>query len=238
MKFRSKWITKLAARAMVSVLRLLFLTCRKQCVIYPGTNSYDPELAERFLYCVWHDEMVFPLLMGRHWHVSALTSRHQDGSYLAETMKLLNIEPFRGSTTRGGAQAVRQLLTVAEQSHIVITPDGPRGPRRKMKEGIVFLASRTGQAIVPTAFSCQRGIRIPGTWTDLLLPLPFTTLHMISGQPIRLPPDLDREQIDFHMQRVQDVMDNLSDRLAGWIAGRFTRAEIEQAAEVPQRKAA
>lgn len=228
-KIRSVWLTKLVAWSVVSVLRLLFATCRKQSIIYPGTNGWDADCQKRFLFAVWHDVLFFPLLVAKPQNMSALTSRHQDGAYVAEILRLLKIEPYRGSSARGGAQAVRQLLEVAEQQHITLTPDGPRGPRRELKDGLVFLASRTGLPIVPAAFSCRRGIRFQGTWTDMLLPLPFTTTYCLLGEPIHVPPDLTREEIDRNKQRVQEAMDQLYARVDEWAAGRIGRHETEEA---------
>lgn len=236
MRVRSEWLTKFVARLVVATLKLLFATCRKEWALYPGTSGWDPNLPDRFLYAVWHDVLFFPLLMAKPHNGSALTSRHQDGAYVAETLRLLNVAPYRGSTTRGGAQALRQLLNVVEQLHVTITPDGPRGPRREMKDGIVFLASRTGLTIVPAAFTCRRGVRFKGTWTDMLLPLPFTTTYCILGEPIPVPADLTREEIDFNRQRVQEAMDRLYARVEDWAAGRAKRLEFEEA--MPVRKAA
>lgn len=231
-KIRSVWLTKLVAWSVVVVLRLLFATCRKQFLIFPGTNGWDANCQNRFLFSVWHDVLFFPLLVAKPQNMSALTSRHQDGAYVAEILRLLNVEPYRGSTARGGAQAVRQLLNIAHQRHITLTPDGPRGPRREMKDGLVFLASRTGLPIVPAAFSCRRGVRVQGTWTDMLLPLPFTTTYCILGEPIHVPADLPRDEIDRNKQRVQEAMDRLYARVEDWAAGRTGRLEMEEATPV------
>jgi lysophospholipid acyltransferase (LPLAT)-like uncharacterized protein len=228
-------LTKLAARLIVGSLRIIFATCRKQYAPFPGTNAYDAAIRNRFLYSVWHDLLVFPLFVDKPHHMSALVSKHQDGSYLSESMHLLNVEPYRGSTNRGGAQAVRQLLDVVDRKHITITPDGPRGPRHVLKDGIVFLASRTGQAIVPMACGCRRGFRIKGSWTDMLIPLPFTTVYGSLGRPIHVPPDLSRQQLAEYTARVQQGMEQLQAQLDDWIAGRndgieFNQTESQQAA--------
>lgn len=236
MRIRSERLIKFVAWLVVATLKVLFATCRKEFAIFPGTNGWDPDLLDRFLYSVWHDVLFFPMLMAKPHNGSALTSRHHDGAYVAETLRLLNVSPFRGSTTRGGAQAIRQLLNVAEHLHITITPDGPRGPRREMKDGIVFLASRTGMTIVPAAFSCRRGVRFRGTWTDMLLPLPFTTTYCILGEPIAVPANLNREEIELNRQRIQDAMDRLYARVEDWAAGRAVRLEFEEA--MPRRAAA
>ena len=228
-RIRSVWLTKLVGWSVVATLKLLFATSRKEFVFFPGTNGWAADVTGRFLYAVWHDVLFFPLLMAKPQNMSALASRHQDGSYVAEILRLLNVQPFRGSTARGGAQAVRQLLGVAQQLHITLTPDGPRGPRREMKDGIVFLASRTGLGIVPAAFSCRRGLRIQGTWTDMLLPLPFTTTYCLLGEPIYVPSKMTREETDFHRQRVQDAMDRLYARVDAWAAGRIERSDTEEA---------
>ncbi len=102
------------------------------------------------------------------------------------------------------------MMTTAKDQHIVITPDGPRGPRRKMQSGIVFLASHTGRAIVPTAFACIRSWRIKGSWTDLLLPKPFTKIFLLAGEPVEVPPDLSREEVARYTVLVQEEMDRLS----------------------------
>ncbi|MBC7818511.1 MAG: DUF374 domain-containing protein [Planctomycetaceae bacterium] len=130
MRIRSERLTKFVAWMVVATLKLLFVTCRKEFAIFPGTNGWDPDLPGRFLYSVWHDVLFFPLLMAKPHNGSALTSRHQDGAYVAETLRLLNVQPFRGSTTRGGAQAIRQFLNVAEQQHITITRRPARSTSR------------------------------------------------------------------------------------------------------------
>lgn len=228
-KIRSVWLTKWVARFVVATMKLLFATYRKEFVIFPGTNGWDPHVSDRFLFSVWHDVLLFPLLVSRPQNKSALTSRHQDDAYVAAILRLLNVEPYRGSSTRGGAQTVKQLLNVASQLHITLTPDGPRGPRREMKEGFVFLASRTGLPIVPAAFSCHRGVRIKGTWTDMLLSLPFTMTYRILGEPIHIPADLTREEFDHNKQRVQEAVDRLYARVDDWAAGRIERLKTEEA---------
>lgn len=207
MKIKSRFVTKLVARIVVGSLRLLFRTVRKEFAIHsPGTLAYYP-LQERFLYCTWHDSIIMPLFMGDPCQMAALTSRHQDGSYLAETMARLGIRPVRGSSGRSGAQALREAMEIVQDWHLTITPDGPRGPRRQMKDGILYLASRSRRRIVPAAFHCTSFWRLNGRWTDLLIPKPFSRVTMFLGEPLEVPEDLSRDQMAEQIQRMQRVMD-------------------------------
>jgi lysophospholipid acyltransferase (LPLAT)-like uncharacterized protein len=141
--------------------------------------------------------------------MAALASQHHDASYLTEAMKRVGILTVRGSTNRGGVRAVRQLMETAKDHHICITPDGPRGPRRQMKSGIVFLASRSGRPVVPVISASVRSWRIQGNWTDLMIPKPFTTVYGLAGEPIKVPPRLSREELDRYTSMLQEAMDRL-----------------------------
>lgn len=213
MKIRSPLVTRLTAGAFAGVVWLLFrvlkLEFREET---PDTNPYTLVPPERYLYCVWHDSMVIPAFAGKHRATAALTSQHADGSFVAHVLRWVGVSTIRGSTNHMGAGAMRQLLRATEDKHIVITPDGPRGPRRQMSMGIAFLASRTGRAVVPTAYSCVRCWRIKGTWTDLIIPKPFARVYLLAGEPIRVPPDLGSDHLQPYVARIQAAMDRLNER--------------------------
>ena len=232
-KIRSPLLTKLAARLAVLVVRVLFRTLRIDVrASIPEANPYIVPKHERYLFCVWHDSLLMAVFSGKVHSTAALVSRHQDGSYLAESMKLVGITSIRGSTSRGGATAMKQLMTQTEGKHITITPDGPRGPRREMKKGIVFLASYSGRSIVPVACCCERAWYVQGSWTDLAIPKPFSRVIAMSGTPIHVPPNLSRGELEAYAAIVQHAMDELSTK-AESLAGRTTegpRSERKRAA--------
>lgn len=210
MKIRSQLVTKVAAWLIVRSIRMLYLTVRRdEVVVDPDTIAYHEHVRERYLYCTWHDSIVMPLFHAKPFHMAALVSGHQDGSYLAESMHFLRVTPVRGSSGKRGVNGLRAAITKAADFHITITPDGPRGPRRTMKNGIVFLASRTGNAIVPMAFRVSRCWKIAGRWTDLVIPKPFSKVTIFLGEPVRIPQNLDTAGLEAHTQRVQQCMDAL-----------------------------
>ncbi len=202
---------KLAAAVFTACVWLLFRTLRREFhEETPNTNPYSKSTRSCFFYCVWHDSMLIPAFGGRHRRTAALTSQHMDGSFVAQVLRLVRITTIRGSTNRISSGTIRTLIKTAADKHIVITPDGPRGPSRKMSVGIAYLASRTGRAIVPTAYSCTRCWRIRGSWTDLLIPKPFSKVFFLGGKPIEVPADLDTSHLQEHVALIQTEMDRLN----------------------------
>ncbi len=240
MKIRSRWLTWIAAASVVGLSRLLFATCRK---VYVGVDErkrldYVPPAddPERFILCVWHDELLIPTFAaprGLREQTCCLVSQHQDGSYLANAMALLGYSTVRGSSRRGGAAALRQLLDDTAGKHIVFTPDGPCGPRRQLKQGCVFVASQLGRNLLPGAFVATRAWRPKGKWTDLVIPKPFSTVYVVMGEPIAIPGDLSREQLDHYIALAQQAMDRLSEQ-----AQRMLTGEPQQPTQSVNRAAA
>jgi len=219
MKIRSRWLNKFAVWLGMAGLRALFATCRQ---VHLSTSDRltlkyvaGPDDPDRFILCAWHDALVIPTFCSVkqvRQRTCCLVSRHQDGGYLADAMAILGYSTVRGSTSKGGAQALKQLMDDTAGKHIVITPDGPRGPRRELKPGAVFLASQTGRKICVGAYVCRRGWRIRGSWTDMLIPKPLTTIYLLTSEPIAIPPDLSREQLHHYVGEVQAELDHLNEQ--------------------------
>ncbi len=213
MKIRYRWLDWLLAASVVFVCRLLFRTLRIQYLAAaPNTNPYTNDGSVGFIYCVWHDAIAYPMFAGRHVRTVALVSQHVDGSLLSTGLKMLGIGSVRGSSNRNGASALRALLRLPSNTHVVMTPDGPRGPRRQMKGGIVFLASRSGRAIIPTAFAATRCWRISGRWTDLAIPKPFTRVYAVGGKPLVINSHASEAELSAAQVQLQVAMDLLSEQ--------------------------
>jgi lysophospholipid acyltransferase (LPLAT)-like uncharacterized protein len=200
----------LASRPFIALSKLLRMEI--QCET-SGTDISEPDAEQQFVYCLWHDQILFPLLRSaqvrsllKTRRCVALVSQHQDGSVLTDFMENVGIHSVRGSSSRGGPQAMRQLIAEAEGSSIFITPDGPRGPRRHVKQGIVFLAAQTGRPIVPLGVACTRTWDFQGNWTNLLVPRPFSRLRIHAGNPITVPEQADRETLEQFRSLVESEM--------------------------------
>jgi lysophospholipid acyltransferase (LPLAT)-like uncharacterized protein len=217
MKIRNPTVNRLLATFAAHLLTVWLRTCRVKFHAHPGTSPFAgragepgrPAVSGRFratkhdatvphepaFYPFWH-EWIVPYVFARpHARMAGLISQHRDGGYLADGMTAVGLKTVRGSTSRGGAAAVREILQECADWDLGITPDGPRGPRREMKTGVAFLASRAGRPAVPSAIACSSAWVMKGSWTDLVLPKPFSTIVFCAGAPLYPPPKANREAL-------------------------------------------
>ena len=219
MKLRNRTFIRLLARIMALVFRCLFLTIRKRLnIAIPGFTPHGkPDDEHRSLFCLWHDGILGAIFCERTNYVAALVSQNYDGTVVADILDAVGIQPIRGSSSRGGASAIKQLQSLADQKHLVIATDGPRGPRHQVKDGIVYLSSQSGLPIVPVAISCSWAWRPKGRWTDMLIPMPFSQLYILGGEPIRVPQNLKPQELGPYRDQLQQAMNKmqqLADRIA------------------------
>ena len=166
-------------------VRLLALTLsirRDERAVAPLWEAGVP-----IVYAVWHGRiLLLPLLYGRR-AVRVLASRSGDGELVTRYVGRFGIDAVRGSTSRGGAAAVRQLgRWLREGREVLVAPDGPRGPAEVVKPGIVGLARLGGAAIVPVAVGASSEWRL-GSWDAFRIPRPFARCVARFGEPIQVP---------------------------------------------------
>jgi lysophospholipid acyltransferase (LPLAT)-like uncharacterized protein len=146
---------------------------------------------QRFLLAFWHRHM---LLMRWAYHgrrMTVLSSRSRDGELMSRVLGRLGIDTSRGSTTRGGAMGLRDLVRRARAgSDLGFTPDGPRGPLRKVQPGTVLAAGACDLPVVPVALSARPAFEWP-SWDRLVVPLPGSRVEVVYGEPIRIPRGAD-----------------------------------------------
>jgi lysophospholipid acyltransferase (LPLAT)-like uncharacterized protein len=198
-----------AACGIVGLVRALFATQRYQYL--PQTRSYHPgELrpGERFVYAFWHEALLAPAIKYGGLGVRVLISQHADGQLITEVAGRLGFDAVRGSTTRGGLRAMRQMLD-ADSGHLAMTPDGPRGPRRVVQPGVVYLASRAGLPIVPVGIGYDRPWRA-ASWDRFAVPRPFRKFVVMTDTPVVVPADADRDGLEAYRLRVQNELDRLT----------------------------
>lgn len=159
---------------------------------------------ERVILSFWHDQLFLMVKGYRGPAAKVLISASRDGELIARTMSYFEVGAVRGSSNRGGRAAFRELVALSrEDCDLVLTPDGPKGPRHQVKSGVSELARLSGRPVVPMAFACSRGYRF-ASWDRFLLPYPMGQAVYSFGTPLYYAQGESQEAF---RQRVQEAMD-------------------------------
>lgn len=150
---------------------------------------------------LWHGSMLVPMAHHKGVGWTVLVSQSGDGDTVAPILRGFGYGVIRGSASRGGARALREMLThLRSGSVLVITPDGPRGPMHAMNPGLVWMARATGYAVVPAGFVADRAWHMK-SWDRFTVPKPFARVSFVYGPPIRIArhattAELERASLD------------------------------------------
>lgn len=162
------------------------------------------------IYATWHGRLLLlPWLYG--WRgAHALTSRSRDGEIVSRWIRRFGLVPVRGSSSRGGTDALRELTrAVRAGREVVVVPDGPRGPREVLKPGVIVLARLSGAPIVPMAVGASREWRLR-SWDEFRIPRPFARCVVRFGEPIRVSRTADRAAEEAARKEVEAALRGLS----------------------------
>jgi len=172
----------------------------------------DPHWTKkRNIYLFWHETMLFPLATHCGPDFAILVSRHRDGELISQVMRMFQGRTVRGSTSRGAVAGLLGMMRSQVARHLGITPDGPRGPRRVVQDGAIYLASRTGMPLVPVGYAFGDCLRA-GSWDRMALPRPFRRAVGVAGRPVDIPANIGRYEIRAVRRRMQREMDTVQER--------------------------
>lgn len=184
-------------RIVATVLKAIALTLRYKRV---DPHRVFDALPHPHIYALWHNRLACAPIWYRRLvrppqrHVG-LISASGDGEVLAVVMAAFDIDAARGSSSRGGTEAIMKLVrALAEGSDVTVTPDGPRGPRYKAQPGVVQVAKMSGRPIIPARIELSWKLEL-GTWDGFQVPLPFSRCALRVGEPIHVAADADAAEI-------------------------------------------
>lgn len=225
MKIRHRFLIGLGGLLGTQAIRSWMSTLDYR-VLYsdPALDPASPYCQGRKIYVFWHEYLLFPLYMRGHCNLTMLLSRHQDAEILSHVARHMGFGLVRGSTNRGGVAALRELVRESRRMHLAITPDGPRGPRRRMAPGPIFLASRLGMPIVLLGFGYDRPWRVRRAWDQFALPRPYCRARAIVAPEMHVPPDLPRDGIEHFRQHAETVLNETTAEAEAWAESGETRA--------------
>lgn len=220
MPWHRRWQIYGASWLAYLLIRLLHATWRYEVVgdgqrrsaeIWPGRCG--------FAIATWHQNAILGITGHRHQGICILISASVDGEIVSWIANRLGLPSIRGSSSRGGRQALLNLARyVRNGGRVAFTVDGPRGPRHQVKPGIISLASRTGAPILPMAAIADRYWTLKRTWDEFRIPKPFAKVKVIYGRPLIVSKELPeadfrhaQEQLTAALHRLDPAIDGQSE---------------------------
>jgi lysophospholipid acyltransferase (LPLAT)-like uncharacterized protein len=191
-------------------IRLLKWTMRLE---YRNREVLDRvrERAGTYILAFWHSRWVMMPYAYPDRRLVILLSRHRDARLLGRVMQRFGLDQAWGSSTAGGMAAVREILRAIRNDYdVAVAPDGPRGPRRRVKEGAIAVSRLGARPIIPVAFAARSARRLR-SWDRTLVPFPFGRGLYVYGDPIEVPPDADEQVREQCRLRLESELDRLTD---------------------------
>lgn len=187
--------TRLAPATLSALLRVLSWTLRWTLVNREELSGRWAR-GERVIVAFWHNRLLLMPVVAAGHRVCILNSEHRDGEIATRVAARWGICAVRGSATRGGVKGFLQLVKAyREGCDLAMVPDGPRGPRYTVKPGVIQLAKMTGAVIVPVSYAASRAKRLR-SWDRLVIPMPFSRVVFVVGEPLAVPRTADAAQIE------------------------------------------
>ncbi|MCP4644661.1 MAG: lysophospholipid acyltransferase family protein [bacterium] len=191
-----------------SILKMIAATCR---IEVRGRAVYDESVRAHghCIAAIWHETLGLAASHHKNSSGHTLTSYSFDGELATRLIEQFGLHAVRGSSSRGGAEALEQLEKACGLTELVgFTLDGPRGPRRVAKPGIAVLAARTQLPVVPNAFAVTPSWRM-NSWDRLALPKPFARILVAYGPPIPPPASDSPELVEPCRLRIETELSEL-----------------------------
>jgi lysophospholipid acyltransferase (LPLAT)-like uncharacterized protein len=201
------WLSSCLLRGLLVTLRPVYVQ-----------KQFEQRVCKRntpFLLACWHGRALYFMRLYRHRSFTLLVSHSRDGEFLSRILPRFGIHTVRGSTCHRGMRGLLQMVRNVRQGYGgAFTPDGPRGPRYHVRPGIVAVAKKTGAPILPATYSAQWK-RVLQSWDQFVVPLPFSRVVVVYGEPIYVPADASaatfqakRHEVEVSLQRITDIADH------------------------------
>ncbi|OQY42856.1 MAG: hypothetical protein B6227_00675 [Fusobacteriia bacterium 4572_74] len=187
------------------ILRILSKTYKVEKISAKGVMD------ENAVYVSWHNKIVpITVILDKLKKKAALASASKDGELISVPLEKFGYKVVRGSSGRDGAKGLLKMVKFLKEGYIVGTPvDGPKGPVYKVKPGMLFLAQKSGKAIIPIGAASKSKWVFSKTWDKIELPKPFSKIVCILGEPIYIKPDEDLKEV---AEEVEKILLNLDKR--------------------------
>ena len=164
----------------------------------------------RVILATWHQNIFFSIWLLRKRDLTALISSSDDGEIICNVFKKFGYSAVRGSTSRGGIPALKQLINLLKEgTSVAITPDGPLGPPEKIQSGVILLAKYANVPIIPWHYEAHNQWRLK-SWDQHKIPKPFTTIIESFGEPFHVPKTLLTEEVPLFCEKLETILKELT----------------------------
>lgn len=176
-------------------------------------NAEVLERTPQYILSFWHMHILVMLYSKFKRPITVMSSRSRDGELIVGAYQWYGVQAVRGSSNKGASEALRALIRNAKNgSSIVFTPDGPKGPARIAKDGVIYAAQATGLPIIPLAFAAKRK-KLIASWDRMVVPKPFTRAVYVYGEPIVVPRRADIEPYRLQLEESMNALVEEAERL-------------------------
>ncbi|OGS45986.1 MAG: hypothetical protein A2539_06640 [Elusimicrobia bacterium RIFOXYD2_FULL_34_15] len=167
------------------------------------------------IYALWHGRQIFLIWAHKCEGIGLLISRSKDGELIAKVAEKFGYRVVRGSTSRGGVESLFSLIEDAKEGNVIaFTPDGPRGPQRIVKPGVLITAQKSGLPIIPVAYSAKRKY-IVRHWDEFHIPYPFNKVSVCHGNPVYVK---ENDSLEEKSKELKIAMDEITAEADGIIS--------------------
>lgn len=209
--FKQKWIQNLIPVVGWIYINLVGKTLRYS-INGKENLSKAREGGKPLLLAAWHGGLIPPMYYLRYQGINVLSSTHRDSEYLAWILRKFGWCLTKGSTGKGGSRALIEMIRkLKEGKDIAITPDGPTGPAKKLKPGLIYIAQKTGIPIIPLGVGASPKKNLK-SWDSFMLPSFFAQAVLIFGDPFPVEKDLTEEEVQAKTIQLENILNQLQEQ--------------------------
>ncbi len=181
------------------LLNLLIKTLRIRYINFPTENK-------RSVYIFWHSKMLLGWWIFKDKNYSALVSQSKDGEILANVLNKWGYNVMRGSSSKGGKEALEELITASGKSSVALTPDGPRGPAKELKNGALIISNKCGIPVIPVRINYGNRKILSRSWDKFEIPYPFSNCEVSFGSEVFYEKYLENDELENFKKSLSQMM--------------------------------
>ena len=210
MRIKKKLLKNSSIQNILGFLTFLYISTVKFTSSFNYVNQSIPEeywkKQKPFIMAFWHGQL---LMIGHSWkadkRINILASSHSDGRFGAIVGRYFNLNniPTRTNNKKTSLRPIYEL--VKNKNYIGITPDGPRGPKETVSEGVIKIAKSLNIPIIPIGFWSSKNFKLK-SWDSFLITMPFSKCSFVWNEPLIVPNNISDDQIPYYQKLLEKII--------------------------------